>query len=293
MGQKFYQVDVFTDRVFGGNPLAVFTDPGKLNEEFHLPIAREMNLSETTFVYPPENPMADFKVRIFTPGKEIPFAGHPTLGTAHILWETEKISSASDSVILELGNGLVKVTKSRENLLYMDQPLPDFGDTVETVDQVADALSINPGEIDSRFPLQIISTGFPALYVPLTSLSAIQRVELNFTVLREVLGGVDMIYVFTGETREPESTVHSRAFAPFIGIPEDPATGSAAGALGAYLVRHNVIENLDSSAIVIKQGFEMSRPSEIRVSVGQTGGKINSIQVGGQAITVVEGNLRI
>ena len=292
MGQKFYQVDVFTDRVFGGNPLAVFTDPGKLNEAVHLPIAREMNLSETTFVYPPRNPKADFKVRIFTPGKEIPFAGHPTLGTAHILWETEKISSASDSVILELGTGLVKVTKSRENLLYMDQPLPDFGETVETVDQVADALSINPGEIDSRFPLQIVSTGFPALYVPLTSLSVIQRVELNFTVLREVLGGVDMIYVFTGETREPESTVYSRAFAPFIGIPEDPATGSAAGALGAYLVRHKVIENLDSSAIVIEQGFEMSRPSKIQVSVGQTDGEINSIKVGGQAITVLEGSLR-
>jgi trans-2,3-dihydro-3-hydroxyanthranilate isomerase len=291
MGQKFYQVDVFTDRVFGGNPLAVFTDPGKLNEAVHLPIAREMNLSETTFVYPPENPQADFKVRIFTPGKEIPFAGHPTLGTAYILWETEKISSTSDSVILELGTGLVKVTRSQENL-FMDQPLPDFGDTVGAVDQVADALSIDPSEIDSRFPLQIVSTGFPALYVPLTSLSAIQRVELNFTVLREVLGGVDMIYVFTGETREPESTVHSRAFAPFIGIPEDPATGSAAGALGAYLVRHKVIENLDSSAIVIEQGFEMSRPSKIRVSVGQTDGKIDSIQVGGQAITVLEGNLQ-
>lgn len=291
MRQKFYQVDVFTDRVFGGNPLAVFVGPGDMNEATHLEIAREMNLSETTFVYPPENPKADFKVRIFTPGKEIPFAGHPTLGTAHILWETEKISSASESVILELNAGLVKVTRSQENL-FMDQPLPDFGDLVGAVDQVAEALSIDPSEIDSRFPLQIVSTGFPALYVPLTSLSAIQRVELNFTVLREILGGVDMIYVFTGETREPESTVHSRAFAPFIGIPEDPATGSAAGALGAYLVRHKVIGNLDSSAIVIEQGFEMSRPSKIRVSVGQSDGKIDSIQVGGQAITVLEGNLR-
>ena len=103
---------------------------------------------------------------------------------------------------------------------------------------------------------------------------------------------MDMIYVFTGETRDPESTVHSRAFAPFIGIPEDPATGSAAGALGAYLVHHKFIENLDSSSIVIEQGFEMNRPSIIRVSVGQTDGKIKSIQVGGQAITVLEGNFR-
>ncbi len=291
MGQKFYQVDVFTDQVFGGNPLAVFVDPGNLNEETHLDIAREMNLSETTFVYPPENPQADFKIRIFTPGKELPFAGHPTLGTAHILWETEKISSQRDSVILELRTGLIKVNRSQE-YLFMDQPLPDFGDTVNAVDPVAEALTLHPDEIDSRFPLQIVSTGLPALYVPLRSLKALQSLELNFAVLREVLGNVDMIYVFTGETRDPESTVHSRAFAPFIGIPEDPATGSAAGALGAYLVHHKFIENLDSSSIVIEQGFEMNRPSIIRVSVGQTDGKIKSIQVGGQAITVLEGNFR-
>lgn len=292
MGQKFYQVDVFTDRVFGGNPLAVFPEPGNLEEAVHIQIAREMNLSETTFVYPPDNPKADFKIRIFTPGKEIPFAGHPTLGTAHILWETGKVGSTSDSVVLELGTGVVKITKSQENL-FMEQPLPDFGDTVETMDQVADALAINPDEIDSRFPLQIVSTGFPALYVPLTSLNALQRVELNLTVLRKILGSIDMIYAFTGETLESGSTVHSRAFAPFIGIPEDPATGSAGGALGAYLVRHKVIENLDSSAIIIEQGFAMNRPSTIRVSVGHTGGEIHSIQVGGQAITVLEGELRV
>ena len=126
MGQKFFQVDVFTDQVFGGNPLAVFPEPGSLNETAHLQIAREMNLSETTFVYPPKNPEADFKIRIFTPGKEIPFAGHPTLGTAHILWETKKITSASDSVVLEMGAGLIKVSKRQKNL-FMEQPCPSFG----------------------------------------------------------------------------------------------------------------------------------------------------------------------
>jgi trans-2,3-dihydro-3-hydroxyanthranilate isomerase len=292
MGQKFYQVDVFTDRIFGGNPLAVFPEPDALDEVAHLQIAREMNLSETTFVYPAKNPKADFRIRIFTPGKEIPFAGHPTLGTAHILWKAGKIACATDSVILEMGAGLIKVSKKQKNL-FMDQPLPSFGDTVKTVDQVAEALAIDPGEIDSRFPLQIVSTGFPALYVPLTNLAALRRVELNLTVLREILGSLDMIYVFTTETLELRSTIHSRAFAPFIGIPEDPATGSAAGALGAYLVHHKVIENLDPSAIVIEQGFEMGRPSTILVSVGQTGGKIDSIQVGGQAITVLEGNLLV
>ena len=291
MMQKFFQVDVFTDRVFGGNPLAVFTDPGGLEEADHLKIAREMNLSETTFVYPPQNPKADFRIRIFTPGKEIPFAGHPTLGTAHILWETGKITSTSDSVILEMGAGLSKVTKNQNNL-FMEQPVPSFGDKIETVDQVAKALSIDPKQIDTRFPIQIVSTGFPALYIPLTNLKAVQNVELNLPVLKEVLGSVDMIYVFTSETLEPRSTVHSRAFAPFIGIPEDPATGSAAGALGAYLVQHQVIENFDPSAIVIEQGYEMDRPSTIQVSIGKTDGEIDSIQVGGQAITVLEGNLR-
>jgi len=292
MGQKFFQVDVFTDRVFGGNPLAVFTEPGDLTEAVHLQIAREMNLSETTFVYPPDNPEADFRIRIFTPSKEIPFAGHPTLGTAHILWEIGKIASTSDNVVLQMGAGLIKVSKNQNNL-YMEQPQPSFGDTVKDVDQVAAALSIDPADIDSRFPLQIVSTGFPALYVPIMNIKAIQNLDLNLSVLREVLGGVDMIYVFTGETLESSSTVHSRSFAPFIGIPEDPATGSAAGALGAYLVRHKVIENLDSSRIIIEQGFEMDRPSLIQVNIGKSGEEIHSIQVGGQAITVLEGYLRI
>ncbi len=291
MGPKFFQVDVFTDRMFGGNPLAVFPEPGNFWKADHLNIAREMNLSETTFVYPPENPEADFRIRIFTPSKEIPFAGHPTLGSAHVLWELGKIASASDSVVLELGAGLTKVSKKQKNL-SMEQPLPSFGDTVKAVERVAEALSIDPNEIDSRFPLQIVSTGFPALYIPLKKLKAVQNVELNLSVLRPVLQGVDMIYVFSGETLDSRSTVHSRAFAPFIGIPEDPATGSAGGALGAYLVRHKVIESLDPSAIVIEQGFEIDRPSTIQVSVGKTGEEIDSIQVGGQAITVLEGNLR-
>ncbi len=292
MGQKFFQVDVFTDRVFGGNPLAVFPEPGNLKEADHLQIAREMNLSETTFVYPSKNTKADFKIRIFTPGKEIPFAGHPTLGTAHILWETGKITPSNDSVVLEMGSRLIKVSKKQNNL-FMEQPLPSFGDPVKAVGQVAEALSIDPGDIDSRFPLQIVSTGFPALYVPLRNLEVLQRVELNLTVLREILGNVDMIYVFTRETVEPSSTVHSRSFAPFIGIAEDPATGSAAGALGAYLVQHEVIENLEPTTIVIEQGFEINRPSHIQVNVGETGGEIDSIQVGGQAITVLEGNFLV
>ena len=292
MRQKFFQIDVFTDQVFGGNPLAVFPEPGNLEEAVHLKIAREMNLSETTFIYPTENPKADFKIRIFTPGKEIPFAGHPTLGTAHILWETGEIDPAVKSVVLEMGAGLINVSKI-DKTLYMEQPLPSFGETVKAVAQVAKALSIDPGDIDSRYPIQFVSTGFPALYVPLTNMKAIQKVELNLSVLREVLGLVDMIYVFTGETLESSFTVHSRAFAPFIGIPEDPATGSAGGALGAYLVRHSVIENLDPSAIVIEQGFEMERPSLIQVSVGKTDEEIDSIKVGGQAITVLEGSLRI
>ena len=291
MGPKFFQVDVFTDQVFGGNPLAVFPDSGLLDESSYLPIAREMNLSETTFVYPPKNSKANFRVRIFTPGKEIPFAGHPTLGTAHILWETGRVPQESNSVVLEMDAGLIQVSRKQETL-FMEQPLPVFGNTVDSIATVAEALSIDLNEIDTRFPLQVVSTGFPALYVPLKKLSAIQNVEPNLPALRKVLGEVDMIYVFTAETQNSSSTVHSRAFAPFIGIPEDPATGSAGGALGAYLVRHRVIENLDASAIIIEQGIEMNRPSTLLVNVEKTGQEIDSIQVGGQAITVLEGTLR-
>ncbi len=288
MGLRFYQVDVFTDRVFGGNPLAVFPEPKGLNEAVHLQIAREMNLSETTFIYPPENPEADCKIRIFTPGKEVPFAGHPTIGSAHILWETGKIAPEKDTVTLEMGAGLIRVSK-RGDSLFMEQPLPVFGATFGARDKVAEALSIAPGEIDPRFPIQIVSTGFQALYVPLTNLGAVEGVELNLPVLREVLGDLDMIYIFTVETQETSSTVHSRAFAPFIGIPEDPATGSAAGALGAYLVHHGVIKGLDPAKIVIEQGFEINRPSYIQVGVESAGGDFSSIQVGGKSITVFEG----
>ena len=290
MGLQFYQVDVFTDRAFGGNPLAIFPFPTNLNDSLHLQIAREMNLSETTFVYPSELSEADFKIRIFTPGKEIPFAGHPTLGTAHILWETGKIPPERDTVILEMGAGLIKVNR-RGNSLFMEQPLPDFDDSCEALHEVAEALSIAPSYIDGRFPIQVVSTGFRAMYVPLINLAALQKVELNLSVLRGVLGDVDMIYVFTGETLDAGSTVHSRAFAPFIGIPEDPATGSAAGALGAYLVHHGVFKDMDPSKIIIEQGFEINRPSYIQVDVKAAGGEFQFIRVGGKSITVLEGNL--
>ncbi|MDH5761607.1 MAG: PhzF family phenazine biosynthesis protein [Nitrospinota bacterium] len=290
MGLKFFQIDVFTNKAFGGNPLAVFPDSEGLAEALHIQIAREMNLSETVFIYPANDPEADFKVRIFTPGKEIPFAGHPTLGTAHILWETGKIPREQKSLTLEMGAGLVKVHKTPDGL-FMDQPDPNFGHEFESINQIAEALSLVTDQIDSRFPMQIVSTGFPALYVPLKTLSAVQNVIPNLSVLKPVLKDVDMIYVFTGETEYPQSTVHSRSFAPFIGIPEDPATGSAAGALGAYLFRHRVFENLDPSKIVIEQGIEMKRPSRILVRVEGAGSEIDSIQVGGQSVTVLQGNL--
>ncbi len=292
MGRKFFQVDVFTHRIFGGNPLAVFPDPEGLDEADYLDIAREMNLSETTFVFPSENPEADFKIRIFTPVREIPFAGHPTLGTAHILWETGKIPAVRDSVVLEMGEGFIRVNKS-PNALFMEQPLPEFGPTVAAMNPVAEALSIDPEDMESHYPVQIVSTGFPALYVPLKNLAAVQRVTLNLPALKDVLGDVDMVYVFSAETLNPGSTVHARAFAPFIGIPEDPATGSAGGALGAYLVRHRVIEDLNPSGIVIEQGYEMKRPSTLQVSVTESGGEIQSIQVGGRSRTVLEGTLRV
>jgi trans-2,3-dihydro-3-hydroxyanthranilate isomerase len=171
MGQKFYQVDVFTDSMFGGNPLAVFPEPADLEEAAHLQIAREMNLSETTFIYPPQNPLADFRIRIFTPGKEIPFAGHPTLGTAHVLWETAGIDDTRDFMILEMGAGLIKVSKRQKNL-YMDQPVARFGDTVETVKLVAEALSIDPDNIDARLYLpgkhwSLTRPFIPGLLLPL------------------------------------------------------------------------------------------------------------------------------
>jgi len=290
MKYTYYQVDVFTDQALAGNPLGVFVDGSKLDTATMLKIAREMNLSETAFLLPASDPEADFDLRIFTPGKEIPFAGHPTIGTAHVLFETGKMGPSKDAVTFKMGVGNIRVSRN-EDAFFMAQPAAQFEAPCPMPDRLAEALSLDSSAFCAEWPIQVVTTGFPALLVPLTGLDLIRRVQLKTHLLNDVLQGTDMIYAFTLETEAPESTVHARAFAPFIGIPEDPATGSVAGALGAYLARHQIIA--EPNHIQIEQGYEMGRPSQIQVKVDQKDGVISGIEVGGKSRIVIEGVLTL
>lgn len=292
MEYKFYQVDVFTRDPFGGNPLAVFPDAAGLSDSSMLQIAREMNLSETTFVFPAEWSGVDFEVRIFTPGKEIPFGGHPIIGTANVLQLAGK--RGRDPHLMRLGTkiGPIEVTAENE-YLYMKQLLPSFEDCDVDANMVARAFSLSSEEIDSRWPIQIVSTGLPAILVPLKNCEGLAKIKPSLPDLEKILTDTDLIYLFALENPDIEATVYSRAFAPFIGIPEDPATGSVAGALGSYLVKHRVIADEYAENILIRQGIEMGRPSSLLVRIGAYEGNIGSVQVGGTARLIIEGVLKI
>jgi predicted PhzF superfamily epimerase YddE/YHI9 len=228
---RFIQVDVFTDVPFGGNPLAVFPEAEGLSSEEMQKLAREMNLSETTFVLPPQAPGADFKVRIFTPAKELPFAGHPVVGTHWVLAHLDRVA--------------------------LREPVTDV-----------------------RFELGV--GVLPAdLHVAGSLNRACQAV------------GTDCAHVFTFETERPEATVHVRMFAPMLGVPEDPATGSSNGAMGAYLVHHRALPITEPTThVVSEQGAELGRPSTLYVEVDSAGEKITAVRVGGEVVPVAEGVVR-
>ncbi len=297
MSCSFYQVDVFTKVPFGGNPLAVVFDSEGLTDDNMQNIAREMNLSETTFVLPPGNMPVDFSVRIFTPEKELPFAGHPSLGTAHILRETGRVLPGNYPIKLSLKGGVVTVApKGKDNLLFMDQLAPSFENPIKCTDEVGKAIGVLADDISSSsYPMQIVSTGLPVLIVPVSSLKALQNITINTIKLREFLAtlGTDLLYAFTMETLDANASIHARAFAPDLGIVEDPATGSAAGAVGAYLFENNLIPKNDCKNIIIEQGYMISRPSSIFVCIEQNNGEIKSVRVGGYSVTVIQGDFRI
>lgn len=287
METPFYQVDVFTDHIFGGNPLAVFTNGQDFKENDLQKVAREMNLSETTFVYSSTSDEADFDVRIFTPTREIPFAGHPTLGTAFVL--REYVESNENPLRLNFKAGIIPVSTEGDRS-YMQHPPAKTLHELSRSKSIAEALGISMSDLDESLPIRVVSTGFPALFVPLISLSIINKIAINTQILSEVLRplGIDMIYPFCRETINDENTVHARAFAPGLGIPEDPATGSVAGAMGAYWAS---LSDKEEISMVIEQGYEMERPSLIHVEIIYKETQI--IRVGGQCQPVFTGRMNL
>jgi len=302
---RFMQVDVFTERPFGGNPLAVFHQAEGLTEEEMQQLAMEMNLSETTFVLPSRAPGADFKVRIFTPTSELPFAGHPVVGTHWALARLGRVELREPvtKVCFELGVGVLPadlhVAGGRVERVVMTQDRPRFLDTLEEVGELAAGLGLPPEAItETGLPVQLVSTGIPQMMVPARSLAEVQRLaadRLDVATLTRVCRAArtDCVMVFCLETEDAEATVHTRMFAPSLGVPEDPATGSANGALGAYLVRHRVVPVTEPTTyITSEQGLELGRPSTLYVEVDSRGEEVTAVRVGGQVVEVAEGEVR-
>src|SRR5258708_5839422 len=285
----FVIADVFTDEAFGGNQLAVFVDARGLSDVQMQKIANEMNYSETTFLLPTTRTDCDFKVRIFTPAEELPFAGHPLVGTGYVLGARNLVGLQGKvkRVNLDVKVGVIPVDLTIKNdqiqRTTMTQPRPEFLKTIDSADQmaaVADAIGTNIDNINKTgLPIQLISTGLPVLIVPVDSLATVQNLRGNFERLVAVSEyvGAKTILVFTRETVQQLADVHCRVFAPSAGILEDAATGSANGPFGAYLVKHGLISTPAVTSMFSEQGFEMKRPSTLILNVESDGNDIIAV----------------
>jgi trans-2,3-dihydro-3-hydroxyanthranilate isomerase len=284
----FVTLDVFSSRPLEGNPLAVFPDARGLSSEEMQAIARETNLSETTFILPGEERVAGaHRVRIFTTQEELPFAGHPTLGTAMALHQT----TGAQTITLDLNVGAIPVQfTTRDGLPFgeMRQRDPEFGATHSRED-VARAAGIDVEDLASDVPIQTVSTGVPFIIVPMQKLARLQRLTLNFAQASEYLDRADgKFFYFVSRETGTNATLHARMIF-YNG--EDPATGSAAGCCTAWAVRHNVLA--PEAQGLIEQGVEMKRPSAIYIRASRTGDQVSNVRVGGHAVEVARGTLTL
>jgi trans-2,3-dihydro-3-hydroxyanthranilate isomerase len=291
---EFQQVDVFTDRIFGGNPLAVFLDGRGLSGEEMQAIALEMNLSETTFVLPPEDDAHLAKVRIFTPRAELPFAGHPTVGTTWVLARQGRIPAGVSEAVLELGVGPIGVTlegaSNDPTFVWMHQGRPTFGEVVDNRRAVAQALNVDESDLAADLPVQFVATGMPVLFVPFASKEAVDRAAVSGFDRREVDSGSAFLF-----HSEPGSKrAYSRMVVSIGGtVWEDPATGAASGPLGAYIVNYGLASGAGTVAIVSEQGVKMGRQSFVHIRVAVEADGPGEISIGGSVVPVFEGVLTV
>lgn len=295
----YLHLDVFTSRRFEGNQLAVFLDGRGLDVPTMQTIAREINFAETTFILPAERPDTDTRMRIFTPGIELPMAGHPTIGSTFALAHTGVIAHGRDHFVFGLGVGPTRVELVWEDerlaFAWMDQTLPEMRSPVVSDQEVTRAVGVDHAAFTrTGLPLQEISCGVPYLCLPLDSRAAVDAAEPNMPALRQLRSAFSVdhvgVYLFTLEPTDPAVTIYSRMFVGGLGIAEDPATGSACGPLGCYLVKHRLVQSDAAKRIVSWQGVAMRRPSRIHVAIGSDArGNITRVQVGGQAVLVATG----
>jgi trans-2,3-dihydro-3-hydroxyanthranilate isomerase len=282
-------VDVFTEKALAGNQLAVVLDGRDMPAELMQRIAREMNFSETTFIFPPDDPSHAARVRIFTPENELPFAGHPTIGTAWVLVNEGAVDSLD--FVLEEGSGPVPLRGERENghvKFWMTHPALKFGQVFPHA-RVASALGIEESEIVLDVPAQIAFTGLPFMFVALRTASAVDAAVSDRVRLSKLLRGkVQGVYLFA--THGP-GRLYSRMFGP--DIPEDPATGSAAGPLGGFAVRYGLVARAPQVSIISEQGTKMGRQSFLHISLTYENGVDvpSRIEVGGSVMPVMSGTL--
>jgi trans-2,3-dihydro-3-hydroxyanthranilate isomerase len=282
----FYIVDVFAEEKYAGNQLAVVRGGADLSDEALLKIAREMNYSETTFVLAEEERDGGYDVRIFTPGGEVPFAGHPTLGTAYVIRQ-EILADPVEIVTLNLKAGTIPVTFG--DVLWMRQLPPTFGSILDPA-RVAGVLDLEDDDLDDRYPVQEVSTGLPAIIVPLKSLDALRRCRFDHERYLEVAGSGQNLYVFSPEAhKNGPGDLSARMFTGDLGFAEDPATGSAAGCLAGYLVEHRYFRS-DSIDVRVEQGYEIGRPSLLYLQAEKEGVE-TSVHVGGKVQMVARGEL--
>jgi len=250
----------------------------------------EMNFSESTFIERTTMKDCSFKVRIFTPASEIPFAGHPTLGTSFVLKHKGLIEQSAKKTTLELGVGPIPIEYLESGLIEMQQPAPKFLQPVDDISLITEAIGLTPEDVVQDFPIQPISTGFPFIIVPLRSLDIVKSAAPNAKLIMSNLKDLvsQELIIFAAEGIHSDSHVHARMFAPGAGVPEDPATGSAVGPLGAYLEKYNVLSNHRMGEdIRIEQGYEINRPSQLIVRVPDE--KMDQVRVSGATRLIAEG----
>jgi trans-2,3-dihydro-3-hydroxyanthranilate isomerase len=288
---RFYIVDVFAESRLSGNQLAVFRDCAGLSTATMQRIAQEIHYSETTFITSEEPHDGGYSVRVFTPGYELPFAGHPTLGTAYIV-QSQIIGKPAEKVVLNMKVGQIPVTFSYRDgapdVLWMRQKRPTFGRTLER-GRIARILSLRSSDIDPDFPVQIVSTGVPFVLVPLTSLKAIKAIRVDQAALAKLFDETrtTLIFLFCPETYSKKNHLHARGIGTSDTIPEDPATGSASGCLAAYLVRHRYFGK-PRVDVRVEQGYEIGRRSLLYLRAKETPDGID-VNVGGRVQFVAKG----
>lgn len=285
-GLIFYIVDVFAEKKLTGNQLAVVRNASSLSHNEMQQIAREINFSETTFILSDKPRNGGYDVKIFTPQEEIPFAGHPALGTAYII-KQEIINKAVDSLVLNLKVGQIPITFENANT-WVKQIEPKFGEVIQH-ERISKVLGLELEEIDTKFKVQEVSTGLPFIIVPLKNLESIRRVKIQsnqyYALIKEI--EAKAILTFCPETYDARNDLNVRVFAHYYGIPEDPATGSANGCLAGYLVKNEYFHGNEIN-VQVEQGYEMGRPSLLILKAKEENEKME-IFVGGSVLMVAKG----